>query len=312
MLDRPTLLDAAMGTALIARGLPQGVPPEAWLRDRPEEIARVHAAHAAAGARVLLTCTFGCASARVEAALGAAAIGSLCASAVGLARGAAPPGVRVAGALGPTGLVAPRAPAAPTSAAPPTSAPPPTSTRTPTRTRMPTPTRGAPPAPSRGALEARYAVPVRALAAAGADLLWIESQWDLDEARAALAAARASGLPTVVTFAFAETGGRLHAPGGSTAEECLSAVASHGALAAGVNCVFPGPALAALAAWAKARLRVPFVAKPSPGLPGAVASPEAFGEALRPAFAAGLRIAGACCGATADHLRALAPLVSRA
>ncbi|HEX9052014.1 MAG TPA: homocysteine S-methyltransferase family protein [Anaeromyxobacter sp.] len=275
MLDRPTLLDGAMGTALLARGLPARTPPEAWLRERPEEIARVHAEHAAAGARVLLSCTFGCASPRVEAAVGAAAVPSLCATAVRLARAAASPsGARVAGAVGPTGLV----PAGGSVA----------------------------PAP----LELRYGVPLGALAEAGADLLWIESQWDLGEARAALAAARRTGLPAVVTFTFEDAGGRLRAPHGPDAGDCLAAMAEEGAIAVGVNCVSPGDALAALAAWAAERLAVPFVAKPSPGLPGAVATPAAFAAALRPAIAAGLRVVGGCCGATADHLRALAPLVS--
>ncbi len=142
------------------------------------------------------------------------------------------------------------------------------------------------------------------------DLLWIESQWDLGEARAALAAARRTGLPAVVTFAFEDAGGRFRAPRGPDAQDCLAAMAEEGALAAGVNCVPPGAALTALVAWAAERLPVPFVAKPSPGLPGAVMMPDAFEEALRPAFAAGLRIAGGCCGATAEHLRALAPLVA--
>ncbi len=280
MLDGPTLLDGAMGTALLARGLPQGTPPEAWIRERPEEIARVHAAHAGAGAQVLLTCTFGCASPRVEAAVGAEELPGLCAEAARLARRAAREGVLVAGAVGPTGLVGP--------------------TSTSTSTATPTPT----------ALEDRYAVPLRALAAAGADLLWIESQWDLDEARAALAAARATGLPTVVTFTFEDRRGRFCTPGGRPAGECLAAIASDRALAAGVNCVFPGPALTALAAWAKAHLPVPLVAKPSPGLPGAVLAPAAFAEAIRPVLAAGVRIAGGCCGAGPEHLRALGALLA--
>lgn len=290
MLDGPTLLDGAMGTALLARGLPWETPAEAWVLARPGEIARVHAAHAAAGARVILTCTFSCASARVPDALGADRIPSVCAAAVRLARDAAP-GARIAGALGPTGLVAPGG--SPSSPAPAASPP-----------------AGAPPAGSRAALEEAYALPLGALAGAGVDLLWIESQWDPGEARAALAAARRTGLPAVVTFALREAGGRLRAADGTAGEDCLAAVADEGALAAGVNCVFAGEALTSLAAWAAARLPVPFVAKPSPGLPGAVAGPRAFADALRPAFAAGLRIAGGCCGATADHLRAIAPLVS--
>jgi 5-methyltetrahydrofolate--homocysteine methyltransferase len=72
-----------------------------------------------------------------------------------------------------------------------------------------------------------------------------------------------------------------------------------------VNCVFPGPGLDALAAEACAVLRVPFVAKPSAGLPGRVLSPGAFAAALRPAIAAGARVVGGCCGATGAHLSAL-------
>ncbi|HET7826713.1 MAG TPA: homocysteine S-methyltransferase family protein, partial [Anaeromyxobacter sp.] len=155
-LASPMLLDGAMGTALIARGLPPGALPEEWLLSRPEEIAAVHAEHAAAGARVLLTCTFNCAAPRLEARVDPAAIEDLCARAVRLARGASRPGGLVAGSLGPTGLHAPGAAA-------------------------------------EGELFARDRRPLAALAEAGADLLWIESQWELREALAALSAARAVG-----------------------------------------------------------------------------------------------------------------------
>jgi 5-methyltetrahydrofolate--homocysteine methyltransferase len=160
------------------------------------------------------------------------------------------------------------------------------------------------PGASTAALRARYARVFAALAAAGVDLLWLESQHDLAEARAALAAARATGLAAAVTFTPEERGGRLRC-GGDAAAAWLLAVEAEGAAAAGVNCVFPGPALDALAADARGRLRVPLVAKPSPGLPGAVLPPAAFAAALRPALAAGVRLAGGCCGAGADHLRAV-------
>ncbi|WP_248357071.1 homocysteine S-methyltransferase family protein [Anaeromyxobacter oryzae] len=269
-LDGPLLLDGAMGTALLDRGLPAGAPPEAWLAERPAEIARVHRAHAAAGARVLLTSTFNVAAPRLEAALPGADVAALCRTAVALARDAAP-GVLVAGDLGPTGLVVP----------------------------------GRPPADPAG-LRARYAGAAGALAAAGADLIWIESQWDLGEARLALAAARDTGLPVVVTFTLRERLGDLEAPDGTAAEALLADVALDGALAVGVNCVSPGKALARLADWAARKLPAPLVAKPSPGLPGALLAPAAFADAVRPAVAAGLRVVGGCCGATGEHLRALA------
>jgi 5-methyltetrahydrofolate--homocysteine methyltransferase len=270
MLDHPTLLDGAMGTALLARGLPAGALPEEWILSRPEEIAGVHAAHAAAGAQVLLTCTFNVAAPRLAARIDEARVEELCAQAVRLARTGSR-GALVAGALGPTGLHRP----------------------------------GAPPPPAEAVL-ARYERPARALAAAGVELLWIESQWDLAEARLALRAALGTGLTAVVTFTPRDEGGSFRAADGAPIETLLAEVEAEGAVAAGVNCVFPGPALAALATWARGRLRIPFVAKPSPGLPGAVLPPDAFTAALRPALEAGLAIAGGCCGATADHLRALA------
>jgi 5-methyltetrahydrofolate--homocysteine methyltransferase len=275
VLDRPTLLDGAMGTALLARGLPPGALPEEWVLSRPSEVSAVHADHAAAGARVLLTCTFNAAAPRLAARIDPAELDALCARAASLAREASR-GARVAGALGPTGLVAPGAPA-----------PPPDD------------------------VLRRYERPARALAAAGVDLLWLETQWDFHEARVALAAARATGLPAVVTFALREKGGRLVAPDGAAAEALLTALAADGAAAVGVNCVFPGPALTALAAWACAALPVPFVAKPSPGLPGRVLAPDAFAASLAPALDAGLTAVGGCCGADAAHLRALSSALSR-
>lgn len=59
-LTRTLLFDGGMGTSLLARGLDlQQMPPEAWLRDRPDDVRAVHAAFADAGADVLQTNSFG-------------------------------------------------------------------------------------------------------------------------------------------------------------------------------------------------------------------------------------------------------------
>jgi 5-methyltetrahydrofolate--homocysteine methyltransferase len=60
------LLDAAMGTALMSRGL-TGRAPE-WNLSHPELVRDVHAAHVAAGAELVLTNTFVGASAEEAAA----------------------------------------------------------------------------------------------------------------------------------------------------------------------------------------------------------------------------------------------------
>jgi 5-methyltetrahydrofolate--homocysteine methyltransferase len=262
-LEGRTLLDAATGTALIARGLPPQALPEEWVLSRPEEVRAVHEAHARAGAEVLLACTFNLAAPRLERRL-AGLTGELASRAVALAREAAP-GRRIAGALGPLGD-----PAGPDE------------------------------------VERRYARAAEALARAGAELVWLETQGDLAEARAGLRAARALAVAAVVTFTPRAAAEGLALADGTPAETCLAAVADEGAAAAGVNCVAPDARLAALALWARAHLGIPFIAKPAAGLPGAILPPDAFAAALRPALAAGVDLAGGCCGTTGEHLRALA------
>jgi methionine synthase I (cobalamin-dependent) len=69
LLRRGSLrLDAAMGTALLARGL-EGRAPE-WNLSRPEAVLAVHRSHVAAGAQLVLTNTFvGATAAEAAAAL---------------------------------------------------------------------------------------------------------------------------------------------------------------------------------------------------------------------------------------------------
>ncbi len=264
----PLLLDGGMGTALLAAGLPMDALPERWLLERPDAIAAVHAAHAAAGAELVLTCTFSLAAPRLREHGVTIAIESLAARAVELARRAAP-SARVAGAVGPSGLAGRASPAE---------------------------------------LRERYAEAFRGLAAAGADLLWAESLWDLAEARAALAAGRAAGLPVAVTFTFRDGLDGLQATSGEAGEECLRTAAAEGAAAVGVNCTLPDSAraLEALVARCAGSLGVPVVAKPSAGLPGSIIPPGAFAACAAELRSAGASWIGGCCGAAAEHLAAVA------
>ena len=84
------------------------------------------------------------------------------------------------------------------------------------------------PRPRRPAAEeiaARYARAAAALAAAGVDLLWIESQYDLGEARArARGGAARPGSPAAVTFALARAwAGGCARPTATPAEALLAA-----------------------------------------------------------------------------------------
>jgi 5-methyltetrahydrofolate--homocysteine methyltransferase len=157
--------------------------------------------------------------------------------------------------------------------------------------------------PTCGERPGRYARAFEALAAAGVDLLWAESQLDLAEAREALAAGRALGLPCVVTVTFTR-GDRLAR--GVPVGDALAALADGGAAAVGVSCVEAGPRLERILARAAPGLGVPLVAKPSPGLPGAVLAPAPFAERCAALAEAGAAWIGACCGATPEHVAAIA------
>lgn len=54
----PTLMDGAMGSLLISRGLPAGLLPDDWNITAPEKVAQAHQDYLDSGAQVILTNTF--------------------------------------------------------------------------------------------------------------------------------------------------------------------------------------------------------------------------------------------------------------
>ena len=152
----------------------------------------------------------------------------------------------------------------------------------------------------------------RALAAAGADALLIETMSDLNEARAAMAAARDTGLPVVVCMVFGSGKNRDRTLMGATPEQIAQDLTAAGADVIGANC---GAGIAAYLPICR-RLRAasdrPIWIKANAGLPQVVdgkvvyqMSPAEFashGPALREAGASFL---GGCCGTTPDFIRAL-------
>ena len=109
---RAVLADGGLGTALFAAGLPRDAAPEAWTEARPEAVRAVHRAAVAAGARVILTNSFGANPVRLARWGAAPRLEALNRAAAGLARAEAGPGVTVAGAIGPLGAPADREAAA--------------------------------------------------------------------------------------------------------------------------------------------------------------------------------------------------------
>ena len=270
--------DGATGTNLQSRGLAFGKAPEEWLFEQPDQIKQLHSDFIAAGANIILTCTFGGTPLRLEHVGMTDKVAEVNRTAVAIAREAiAGRNVLIAGSLGPTGqLLEPLGPLSEADCA------------------------GA------------FATQARALSEAGADLLVIETQFDLAEATNAIRGVRSvSTLPLVVSFSY-DMGTRtmMGLEPGNVARELTSL----GVDVVGVNC---GKSLddnlANLRA-ARAATTLPIWMKPNAGLPtmsGVSEShydvtPEMMGAAAEHWVAEGANICGGCCGTSPEHLRHIA------
>jgi S-methylmethionine-dependent homocysteine/selenocysteine methylase len=276
------VLDGATGTELERRGVPSKLP--LWsaraLLDDPEKVGRIHAEYVAAGADLITANTFRTQRRTLaRAGLGEWAV-TLTERAVALARGAA--AGREVAVLG--------------------SAPPLEDCFRPDLV------------PGDADLEREHAEHAEHLARAGADAVLVETMNSVREAQAALTAARAAGLPALVSFVCWD-GARLLS--GETLGAALDAVCAAAPLAVGVNCLPPSNVAACLPALASCGL--PGCVYPNLGAPqDATGSrrreecdPEEFAARAGEWIGAGLRLVGGCCGTTPQHVAALAQRIRR-
>jgi methionine synthase I (cobalamin-dependent) len=166
-----------------------------------------------------------------------------------------------------------------------------------------------------GELREAFAEQARALAAAGADALVIETMCDLNEAKVALAAARETGLPVVVCLVFDSGKDRDRTMMGTTPEQAAAALTAAGADVIGANC---GQGVAGHVPVCR-RLRAaqgkparPVWSKANAGLPQVVGekvvygtTPEEFAGYAPALREAGASFIGGCCGTTPEFIRAL-------
>ena len=260
-----------MGTMLQAKGLPVGATPELTALEHPEWLLDIHRAYVEAGAQILYANTFG--ANREKLSHCGKTVEEIVPAAVALAKEAAQGRALVALDIGPTG-------------------------------QLLEPT---------GILDFETAVDifaqvVKAGAAAGADLIVIETMTDLQEARAALLAAKEnSGLPVLVTMTYEATGRTFL--GCSPAAAALT-LEGMGADAIGVNCSLGPrempPLVEELLQWTT----LPIVLKPNAGLPhpdgsGYDITPQEFAHSLAQLTDLGVQVFGGCCGTTPEYIALL-------
>jgi 5-methyltetrahydrofolate--homocysteine methyltransferase len=158
-----------------------------------------------------------------------------------------------------------------------------------------------------------FAEQAAALLEGGVDLIWIETMADLEEVRAAVEGVRSisAKTPLIISMTF-DTHGRTMM--GVTPEKAAVTLASFGATAIGGNC---GNGVEEIITVVEKMHAVApdaiLVAKANAGIPKLVdgrpvyqATPEDMADYAIKAYAAGARIIGACCGSTPAHIRAIA------
>jgi 5-methyltetrahydrofolate--homocysteine methyltransferase len=270
--------DGATGSNLQQRGLDRGMPSERWVLENPEQIVRLHRDFITAGADIILTSTFGATSIRLEHAGLSDRSADVNRQAVALARqAAAGTQALVAGSIGPTGqLIKPLGPLDEADAV------------------------------------AAFAAQAQELSAAGVDLLVIETQFDLTEAKAAIQAVRSvTQLPLVVSFAY-DRGTRTMM--GVRPAIMAAELEGLGVQVLGINCGRSLEDNRKALAELRAATSLPIWFKPNAGLPlvdeeghaSYSISPEQMGAEVPAWLAGGAQIVGGCCGTSPEHLKAIA------
>lgn len=271
--------DGATGTNLHKMGLQPGIAPEDLVFDQPELILKLESAFAAAGADILLTCTFGGTRLRMKESKYAQRVTELNTRAAELARKAASSreDMLVAGSIGPTGqLMKPYGPLTPEEAS------------------------------------AAFTEQVKGLVAGGVDLLVIETMFAYDEADAAFNAARkVTDLPIIVSFSY-DRGVRTMM--GVKPAEMIKRYKEMGATLVGANCGTSLENMEKVAQeYAAAEPGFPLWVKPNAGLPRMADGntvydvlPGQMGEFAKKYATLGARVVGGCCGNTPEHIAAIA------
>ena len=267
----PVILDGGMGTMLQAKGLRLGEHPELAALEHPDWLLDIHRAYAAAGTQILCANTFGANREKLKRT--GRTVEEVIPPSIAIAKEAAAGRALVALDLGPIG-------------------------------QLLEPT---------GTLDFETAVEifaqqVRAGAAAGADLVMIETMTDLQECRAALLAVKEnSGLPVMVSMTYEERGRTFlgHAP--ACAALTLEGM---GADAIGVNCSLGPREMPALVEELTRWTTLPVSVKPNAGLPdpggaGYDITADQFAAAMAELTDLGVKLYGGCCGTTPEYIAKL-------
>lgn len=275
----PVILDGATGSNLMAKGMPMGVCPEAWIYDHKDAIVSLQKEYVQAGTQILYAPTFTANRIKLEEYGAQDRLEELNRAMVRYSREAAQGKAYVAADLTMTG-----------------------------QQLYPV-----------GDLEFETLVDVykeqlQAILKEGVDLIVVETMMSLQECRAALLACKETcDLPVMISLTYNEDGRTLYGTEPSTAMIVLQ---NMGADVVGINCSTGPEDMIHLVEEMAVYADIPMLVKPNAGMPelenGETVykmTPEEFATSCEKLLDAGASFVGGCCGTTPKHIEALAKRV---
>lgn len=273
----PVLTDGAWGTQLQSLGLVPGEAPDLWNLTHPEKVGAVAGAYVAAGSQIILTNTFGANRFRLADAGAADKIKAINEVGARISRAAAGDRALVFASIGPSGKLLMNGDV------------------------------------TEAELHVAFSGQAQALASGGAQGLVVETMQDLEEARIAISAAKATGLPVVASMVFDSGKDKDRTMMGATPEQAAEALVAAGSDVIGANC---GQGIAGFVKIC-ARLKSaagghPVWIKPNAGMPQMqagkavyVMTATEFADHVPAILAAGANFIGGCCGTTPGFIKEL-------
>ena len=275
---KTVIFDGAMGTMLMAAGLKAGESPELWNIEKPSLVAEIHRQYYEAGSDAVHTNTFGGNAVKLADRGLAEKTEKINVEAARLAREACPAGKFVAGDIGPTGkLLKPLGDLAIEEA------------------------------------EEAFFRQAQALVKGGVDLISIETMFSLQEALAALRAAKKLGAVTVIAaLTFNRTKKGFFTMMGEGVRQAVSAFEEAGADVIASNCSLGSSDMIDLTKELRAATRRPVLVQPNAGKPetqmGVTSyrqTPAEFAQDGKEIRNSGADMIGGCCGTNPEFIRSL-------
>jgi 5-methyltetrahydrofolate--homocysteine methyltransferase len=275
--------DGAWGTFLHQKGLSDGVCPESWNIDHPDEVLDIAESYVKAGAKMIETNSFGGNKFKLMHYGLQDKVYEVNKAAAEISRKAAGENAYVLGSVGPTGVILMMGDTSPEE------------------------------------LYDTFKEQVIALADGGADAIIIETMSDLQEAIIAICAAKENTkLEVICTMTFSKTQqNEYRTMMGTSPEESVNELIAAGADIIGANC---GNGTAGMIEIVKnirsVNSEVPILIHANAGIPhyhdGKTVFPESpddMASQISDLINAGVNIVGGCCGTSPEHIRKIAEVV---